>query len=217
MRAHRALFEDAVRQAGCIFHHGGRHIVPGHIEHGQRLDEHGFVIVLQQNFAARAHLGFRKNAVPRKQGDVLGIQEMRDCLSRGGQIQQSAPLRLAPPFFGIIVAIEENALVLPHRAPDQFHHGVAEILRAFQFVGELLELVGHDRVEHDVRLRDRRGGTNHAELKFVPREGEGRSAVAVRGILGEVRQHVHAHFHFHALFGVVSRAGLDGLQDAFQL
>ena len=43
------------------------------------------------------------------------------------------------------------------------------------------------------------GGAEHAELELVAGEGEGRGAVAVRGVLREAGQGVHAELQLTAL------------------
>ena len=95
--------------------------------------------------------------------------------------------------------------------------GGLEILGLFQNVGELLQLLRHDGVHHGAGAGDGLAGAQHAELELVAGESQGRGAVPVGGVLGDLRQSVHADLK--AAFGHVHvlRALNDGVQNGGQL
>ena len=80
-----------------------------------------------------------------------------------------------------------------------------------------MQLLDHNGVEHHIGTGDGLGRAQHTELKLIAGKGEGRGAVAVRGILRNFRQGVHADFqllfrHIHIL-----GAADNGLENRSQL
>ena len=126
-------------------------------------------------------------------------------------------MRFLPPGGGVVVAVENDALVVGDGIHHDLLHGGADIYGGFELIGELAQHVGHNGVDDHVGFGDglRRAGT--AELKFISCESEGRRAVAVGGVLGDARQGVDADVHFQLFPGGVGVVVLDGVQHGFQL
>lgn len=86
--------------------------------------------------------------------------------------------------------------MLDHHVPedvlDSFVEFGAEGDRLLDLGGHVVEAVGHDRVEHDQRTRDRLRGPDRPKLEAVAREGERVGAVSVARVLGQLRQRVGA-------------------------
>ena len=100
---------------------------------------------------------------------------------------------------------------------DQRVEIAVKIGRSLQRVGKLRQLLRYNRIEHHIRPGDGKCRTEHAEFKFVAGECERRRAVAVRGILRETRQDVHADLHDLCFTRAVRRFMLDCLKDTGQL
>lgn len=100
---------------------------------------------------------------------------------------------------------------------DQHMQCAGQIRRRFQHIGELLQLISHDGVEHDVAAGDRCAAAQHTELKLIASERKGRSAVAVGRVFLKLRQDMRADLH--DLFGlaIIRAVLLDGLQDLREL
>ena len=62
----------------------------------------------------------------------------------------------------------------------------------FQFIGKLPQLLSHNGVDSNVRLSNGLGRAQHTQLELVAGKGQGRGTVAVGGVLGDCRQHIHA-------------------------
>ena len=91
------------------------------------------------------------------------------------------------------------------------------IALALKLVCELLELIGDNRVQHDVRAGDVELRAEASELELVAGESERGGSVSVRCILCEGRQNVYANLHVDAECAAVDRAGLNGVQDSCKL
>ena len=78
------------------------------------------------------------------------------------------------------------------RLLQQLLQGGLEVCGLLQTVGELAQLLSHDGVEHHVGAGDGLGGAQHTEFKLVAGEGQGGGAVAVGGILRDLRHGIHA-------------------------
>ena len=133
------------------------------------------------------------------------------------EVQQASPFRFSHPFVGIVVAVEDNALVLPNGSPDQVVQGRVEIAGLFQNVCELGKLFRHNGVQHNIRPGNRGFGAQHTELEFVSGKGKGRGSVPIRGILGKPGQNMDADFHFSFVFLTVVGAVLNSFQDFGEL
>ena len=92
-------------------------------------------------------------------------------------------LGLPHPVLRIVVAIVDDAAVLVHRVGDDMADLLLLVLCTLQTSGKGVEGVGQDGVEHHLRIGQRLGGADHAELKLVAGEGKGRGAVAVGLVL----------------------------------
>ena len=165
-----------------------------------------FAVIIQENFRTGDNFFFREHAVAHEQVYILARLEQRHGFGGGAQVEQSAAFRFFHPFVGIVVAVEDYAAVFEEGIlyyGGHFVHNIA--LGGVQPVCELVQRIRHYRVEHDVGTGYGEGGAEHTELELIARERKRGSAVAVCGILGEVREHFDAHFHFAlGAFGVRS-------------
>ena len=215
---HAALGGDGFGQGGAVTLHRGQDLGAGHGQHGIGLDHHALAVVFQHDLAARIQLRPGEYAVGHEHRDVLFVQQMGHAVGGGGVVEQAPLLRgLADPGVVVAVAVEDDALVVADGLLDQRVQGVLEVLLPLQPVGKNLQALGHGGVEHDVGAGDGVARAQHAELKLVAGEGEGRGAVAVGGVPGEARQHVDAQTHGDLLLRVVGGIGLDRLQHGVQL
>ena len=123
------------------------------------------------------------------------------------------------PLFGVTVAVEDDPAVLGEDVlEDALERGVEVgvlLEGGGEFVGELVERVGHDRVEHGQGAGHREGGTDGAELELVAGEGERAGTVTIAGVLREDRERVDAEGHVTALARAGSGTALLHLLDDF--
>ena len=75
---------------------------------------------------------------------------------------------------------------------QQLLEGGLEVICLFQNVGELAQLLGHNGVQHHIGAGDGLRGAQHTELELIAGEGKGRGAVAVSGVLGDLRKGIYA-------------------------
>ena len=211
------LFEDGAGQIRRALERRRQDVLLGHVQHGQGLDVQDLCVVFHQDLVAGEHLRLGEDAVPRKEVDVLLPDEVGQGVRRGAQVEQAALFGLCHPFGRVVVAVEQNALVLADRAADDLGHGLREVFARLQFVCKLLQLVSDDGVEHDVGPGDGEGGADGAELELVAGEGKGRGAVAVRIVAEEVRQDLDADLHLGLFLADIGGAVGDGLQDLAEL
>ena len=68
-------------------------------------------------------------------------------------------------------------------------------LVALKRIGEVLEALGHGRIEDHVAIGEVDRGAGHAELELVAGEGEGARAVAVGVVLQELGQDGNTEVH----------------------
>ena len=137
-------------------------------------------------------LRLREDAVLCEELDVLRVQKRRDGVDRRLQVQKPAAFGLFDPFVRVAVAVEQDALVLLDGLFDERVERLLKVRGRLQRVGKLGQLLGRDRVEHDVRVCDGIRRTEHAEFELVARKCKRRRAVAVGRVLREARQRVHA-------------------------
>ena len=150
--------------------------------------------------------------------DVLLFQKLRDRIRCGAQVEQAPLLHSLPdPCVIVAIPIENDPLMGLDGALDQLMQGGVEVLRALQFIRVELQRLGHRGVEHDVGTGDAVGGPQHTELKFIAGKGEGRGAVAVRGIPEKAREHIHPQLHLLLFHTGIGGIGLDGVQNGGQL
>ena len=99
----------------------------------------------------------------------------------------------AVPLLGVVVAAEDDLLVVGVAAlqdrgqRDLEHRPVTQ--RVLELLGEIVDRLGDDRVQHRVRERQRHARAQRAELELVAGERERARAVAVAAVLGQRRQH----------------------------
>ena len=89
--------------------------------------------------------------------------------------------------------------------------------RPLEVVGQLVDRLGHDRVQHRVREGERHARPERAELELVPGEGERRGAVAVAAVARKRRQHRRAEPEERARRVRVALTGRDRLEDLLEL
>ena len=104
-------------------------------------------------------------------------------------------MRLLAPCGGVVVAVEDNALMVGDGVNDDLLYLGTQIRRLLQLIGKARQHVGHDGVDDDVRIGDGHGRAGRAEFKLIARKGEGRGTVAVGGVLGNAGQRFYAHVH----------------------
>ena len=148
---------------------------------------------------------------------VLLVQHMGQSVGGGLQVQQAPLLGFRHPGGIIAVTVEDDALVVRNGLADQLMEGGLEVLYALQSIGEFLQLLRHNGVEHRVGAGDGLGGAQHPELKLVAGKGEGAGPVPVRGISLELGQGMDADAHDFLFLAVVRRFLFDGLQDLAQV
>ena len=142
---------------------------------------------------------------------------MRQRLGGVFQVAEASPFCLFRPFGRIVVAVEDDALVLADGAHHERVQRRRKVGGGFQLVGELPQGIRHDGVDDDVRPRQREGRADHAELELVARKGEGRGAVAVRRVLGDDGQRIDAQLHHLAVGARVRLFLFERGEDGFQL
>ena len=171
----------------------------------------GLAVVLQHDFSTGADLGFGEDLEFFEQADILFSLEVGEGFRGGLEIQKAAFFGLFDPLLRVVVAVEEDALVLLDGLFDELVEGGVEVLGALQHVRKLRELLGHRGVQHDIGPGDGEGGAQHPEFEFVAGKGKGRGPVAVGGVLGEVGEDIHADLQIFLGPFVVSRRFFDTL------
>ena len=125
------------------------------------------------------------------------------------------------PLFRVAVAVEDDRAVLGvhllQHLLDRLIQRLAGADAGFQLGRDVVERVGHDRVQD--RDRDARGlaRTDGAELEAVAGEGERAGAIAVARVTRQVRQRIDADLQLAAGLGRLGAAGLDLLPDVVEL
>ena len=121
-----------------------------------------------------------------KQRDIFLADKQRQGIDRGFQIQKPALFRLGDPFFRIVVAVEDDALMLPDNPLNEGFQRSLKIRGSFQLVGKLRQRFRNNGIENQVGAGDGEGRNQHAELEFIAGKGEGRGPVPVGGVLAEM-------------------------------
>ena len=187
-------------------------MLAGDINHGTGLDIDSLGVGLILDLRPGFQLGAGKYAKVLKKLHRLLFGQNRDRVHHGLDIGKAAALRLLDPLIRVAVSIEDDALMLGSVFFDQIVNRHVEVFRLLQYVAGLGEGLRHNRIEHHIGLRHRIAGADHTELELVAGEGEGRGAVPVRGVLGEIRQGAHAGVQMAALQAVGRLAGADKLR-----
>ena len=120
---------------------------------------------------------------------------MSERVGQRFEVIKTALLSLLYPLVGVVVAVEDNSLMLGEHVSDERTHGCIDIFSALELYVELAELLGNHCVEHVVGAADVESRTESAELKLVAGECKRRCAVSVGGVLLEVGKHLNACFH----------------------
>ena len=73
-------------------------------------------------------------------------------IRRGAQVRQAALFGLGMPLRGIVVAVEQDALVRLDDSCQYALQRLVEVLvsRGLELGADVVERVGHDRIQHDV-------------------------------------------------------------------
>ena len=145
--------------------------------------------------------------------DVLFGSITGQSIHGGIQPGQAALFRFLHPLVGIIIPVEDDALMIVDGPDDQVMQGGTEIIRILQLICELAQAFGHNSVQDYVGIGNGIRGAQGAKLKFIAGEGEGRGPVPVGGILRELGQHMDADSHIGLLAAVVDGTGFQGFQD----
>ncbi len=150
---------------------------------------------------ARFELALAVHREALEQLSVRGRSHVREGRRRVAQIQEPATFGFLDPFRGVVVAAEQDALVLGEDLTHERLDHVASIAGAPALLDldrHPLDALGDDRVQDRVRPRDRLAGTDGAELELVARERERARAVAIALVAWERRKRVHAQAQFLA-------------------
>ena len=151
-----------------------------------------------------------------------GTLQHRQGIRGGAQVLQTALLDgHFMPLAGVAVAAKDHVAVL---LGDLLQHGHAGLLDALALGGAGLQLIGdpgqgigENRVQHHQGASHGLAGADGAELEAVAGEGEGGGAVAVAGVLGELRQAVDAQTHHSAGGRALELTSLDLVEDVLEL
>ena len=134
------------------------------------------------------------------------------------QVGESPRGGLLLPGGGVAVAREEHALVGADEPLEELLQVGVEVARhGVQLVGERVERLGDDRIQHHLVLGAVLGGARRAELELVAGEGERGGAVAVGRVARKRRQRVHADLQLRASARGPGGSRLDGLHHGVQL
>ena len=106
------------KRAG-VLHYRRDDIALDHLQHSERLDVQRFGVVFQQDLVAGAHLRLAKHLVLGKEADVLLADQAGQRLGRGLQVAQAARFGLLDPLVRVVVAVEDDALVIAQRLDEQ--------------------------------------------------------------------------------------------------
>ena len=209
--------QDGLGQVRRVAVHRRENAPHDHIPQGSRLDGRDLAVILQVNLVPGPHLRLAEDVVAGEQADVLGIDIGGHAVHGVPQVAEAPALGLPDPVLAVAVAVEDDTLVGLEGVMQQVLQVRPEVVGLLQNVRELLQLLGHDGVEHHVGAGDGLGGAQHTELELVAGEGQGRGAVAVRGVLGNLRQGVHADLQLPLGLVHIGLAVDDGIQDGRQL
>ena len=150
-------------------------------------------------------LALVEHAVLLEQLNRLCRDQLGECVQCGSQVRQTALSGFDLPVLRVPVAIEDHRTVLSDDVSQQRLHCAVEILAVsdglLQSSGDVVQRVGHDRVEHDHRHVDGLSGAGRPELEPVSGERERAGSVAIARIGGQVWQRIHANDHGALAFG----------------
>ena len=107
--------------------------------------------------------------------------------------------------------------MLADHAANEILQVALKVLAALERIGILPQALGHCRVEYDIDAGDGRAGAGSTELKLVAREGKGRGAVPVGGVLRKTRQGMDADLELFTLLADVGRIGFNRVENLGEL
>ena len=189
-------------------------------ERKPRLDFNLALIFFEEDFVARAQFHGIEHAVFFEERDVRLVDERLDGVGRRAQVGQPALFGFRLPFVAVIVAVEDDSLVLFDNRREQLLQLGVEVRvlgQIFEVCRDFVERFGNRRIEDDVRACAGLRRTRRAELEFVAREGEWTRAVAVGRVAGKLGQNVRADFDVPAVLARLRLAALDLLYDVREL
>ena len=167
-----------------------------HQDHQLRLDVDGLVVLLERHVVACPQLAFVEDAVLLERLHDVRLHQLGICVHRIAEVEEAAFGGFLLPLVRVVVAIEDDSLVILDQLRQQRLDSGRELLAVFHGLLELgrdvIERFGDRDVERNVRERDalvRRDGT---ELELVSRERKRARAVAIAGIARQLRQHRNA-------------------------
>ena len=217
LRRGGVLGNDRVAQRRFVFRRGVQDAVLDHVNERCRLDADDLAVFLNVYLVAGEDLLAGVHALTGEHFDVFRQNVGGQRLGGVAQVGKAALLSLLDPGLLIAVAVEDDAAVGTEGVADELVQRRGEIPGVLELFIEIIQLVGHDRVEDRDRPCDGLRGAGHTELELVAREGERRGAVAVGGVLRDGRQHVNADAQRLVLGGGVVVLGNDGVDDALKL
>ena len=145
------------------------------------------------------------------------VTRLRQRVDRVLQVQQLALAGFLLPLRRVVVAVEDDPLVLLDDLGEELADGLVQVLalgrRRLELVGDRVERIGHRRVQHHVREGDALPRRHGAELELVAGERERAGAVAIARVARQLRQHADAEVLNAALLGGLGAALLDLLED----
>ena len=185
-----------------------------------RLGVDGQHVGVRVDLFAGLEFGLGQDALAFEDLDGRLGDDLREGVRGRAEVLEAALGGFLVPLLGVTVAVEDDATMLGQDVlQDDLEGGVEVALLGLdlfgELIGELVEGVGHDRVEDRERTGHREGGADGAELKLVAREGKRARTVSVASILREDRQRIDAERHVAALAGGGSSAALLHLLDDF--
>ena len=152
---------------------------------------------------AGLEFGLREDALALKDLDRRLRDDLRESVRGRTEVLETALGGFLVPRFRVAVAVEDDSAVLGEDVlEDALERGVeigVLLEGGGEFVGEFVERVSHDRVEHGQGAGDREGRADGAELELVTGEGERARAVTITSILREDGQRVDAEGHVTTL------------------
>ena len=107
--------------------------------------------------------------------------------------------------------------MLAVHAADQLVKRAVEIVRLFELLRELRQLLRDNGIQDNVRAGDGQAGAEHPELELVAGESERGGAVAIRRILGEAGENVHADLQLRLVLLIIAGTRFDGIEHGGQL
>src|SRR5699024_4887540 len=96
------------------------------------------------------HFALGENLVLCEKVDVLLRNKGWESIGCGSEIQQTSALRFFNPFLRIVVAVEDNSLVVLQNFLDNVVKNCVKVLSTFKFVCKACKLFCYDCVKHNV-------------------------------------------------------------------